>query len=70
MVGIKPKVYRARQIAEVYSIGISTVWRFAREGKLTPRKITDKVTVFSIEECDKFFCIANNICEDENMNIS
>jgi len=44
------KYLRAKETAEYLSIGLSTVWLYAKEGKLTPKKISTRVTVFSIEE--------------------
>jgi len=46
----RKKYLRAKETAEYLSIGLSTVWLYAKEGKLTPKKISTRVTVFSIEE--------------------
>lgn len=46
---------RAKQVALENSIGESTVWRYAKQGKLTPIKVTDGVTVFDRDEVDTFF---------------
>lgn len=42
-------------MANYLSIGLSTVWLYAKEGKLTPKKLSARVTVFSIEEIDSLF---------------
>jgi len=45
-----PKRLRAKQIAKEFSIGLSTVWLLSKQKKLTPIKVTDRVTVFDTEE--------------------
>ena len=47
------KFLRAKEVAKYLGIGLSTVWLYAKKGKLTPRKISDRVTVFSIEEVER-----------------
>lgn len=49
------KYYRAKEVAKHLSIGLSTVWLYAKEGKLTPVKLSPRVTVFDIEEINKLF---------------
>lgn len=49
------KMYRAKEVAQLLGIGNSTVWLYAKQGKLTPIKLSDKVTVFSIDEINKKF---------------
>lgn len=46
------KFLRAKEVAEYMGIGLSTVWLYASNGTLTPKKISPRVTVFSIEEID------------------
>lgn len=46
---------RAKEVSKRYGIGLSTVWYLAKEGKITPIKVTPRVTVFSIQELDKLF---------------
>jgi predicted DNA-binding transcriptional regulator AlpA len=41
---------RAKEVSEYVGIGLSTVWNFAKEGKITPIKISPRVTVFEIDE--------------------
>jgi len=50
------KYLRAKEVALYLSIGKSTVWLYAKQGKLTPKKLSNRVTVFSIEEIDKLLC--------------
>lgn len=53
-----PKYLRAKAMAEYLNIGLSTVWLYAKQGKLTPKKLSDRVTLFSVEEADK---LINNV---------
>lgn len=43
---------RAKQVANYLSIGLSTVWFMAKQGKLHSIKLTSKVTVFDKDEID------------------
>lgn len=45
-----PKKLRARQVAEEFGVGLSTVWLYAQQGKLTPIKVSERVTVFDTAE--------------------
>lgn len=47
------KYLRAKAMASYLNIGLSTVWLYAKQGKLTPKKLSDRVTLFSVEEADK-----------------
>ena len=49
------RMLRAKEVAKVYGIGLSTVWHYAKLGLITPIKITHKVTVFDVKELDLFF---------------
>ena len=40
-------------MAEYLNIGLSTVWLYSKQGKLTPKKLSDRVTLFSVEEADR-----------------
>ena len=42
--------YRAKELAEYLGIGLSTVWKWAKEGKIKAHNISRGVTVFDIEE--------------------
>ena len=48
--GAGKKYLRARDVCEYLGIAPSTVWYYTRTGKLTPIKISKRVTVFSIDE--------------------
>ncbi|QKE26605.1 hypothetical protein CP986_01695 [Arcobacter aquimarinus] len=46
---------RAKDIVKYYPIALSTVWLYAKQRKLTPYKISSKVTVFDTEEVCRLF---------------
>ena len=50
---ITPKFMRAKQLAQHLGIGLSTVWAYAKQGKITPKKISDRVTLFDVVEVEK-----------------
>jgi predicted DNA-binding transcriptional regulator AlpA len=45
---------RVAGAAQYLSVGVSTVWLYAKQGKLHPIKLSDRVTVFSKEDLDAF----------------
>ncbi|WP_418187060.1 helix-turn-helix transcriptional regulator [Aliarcobacter lanthieri] len=47
------KLFRAKELAEYLGIGLSTVWLYAKQGKINPKKISNGVTVFDINEVIK-----------------
>lgn len=49
------KWLRANGITDGYPIGLSTVWDWAKKGKLTPIKVSPRVTVFSAKEVENLF---------------
>lgn len=49
------KYYRAKELASYLGIGLSTVWLYAKQGKLTVIKISSRVSVFDIDEVNKLF---------------
>ena len=50
---ITPKFMRANQLAKYLGLGLSTVWLYAKQGKITPKKISDRVTLFDVVEVEK-----------------
>jgi excisionase family DNA binding protein len=46
---------RPKEVAEYLSIGLSTVWLYAKQGKLTAKKLSDRVTVFEVQELNELF---------------
>ena len=55
------KFYRAKQVTEYLGICKSNVWRLSKLKKITPIKISDKVTVFSIDEINKVFNLNDEV---------
>lgn len=49
------KYLRAKEVAEYLGIGLSTVWLYAKQGKLTPKKLSQRVTVFDVTEVETLF---------------
>jgi len=45
---------RAKDVAIYLSIGLSTVWMYANQGKLKPIKVSKRVTVFKKSDVDRF----------------
>jgi predicted DNA-binding transcriptional regulator AlpA len=48
------KYYRANEAAEFLGIGVSTVWLYTTQKKLHSIKISKRVTVFDINELERF----------------
>ncbi len=44
---------RAKQLALHLGIGLSTVWLYVKQGKITPKKASDRVTLFEVAEVEK-----------------
>jgi predicted DNA-binding transcriptional regulator AlpA len=55
------KFYRAKEVTEYLGICKSNVWRLSKLKKITPIKISDKVTVFSIDEINKVFNLNDEV---------
>jgi len=52
---MEKRYYRAKEIAVYLGVSITTIWNYAKDGKLTPKKLSDSVTVFDIKEVEKLF---------------
>ena len=50
---IIPKFMRAKELAKYLGIGLSTVWLYAKQGKITSKTISDRVTLFEVAEVEK-----------------
>lgn len=46
---------RVKDILELYPISRSAVWAFAKDGLITPIKVSPKITVFDANEINTFF---------------
>ena len=42
-----------QELAKYLGIGLSTVWLYAKQGKITPKKASDRVTLFEVAEVEK-----------------
>ena len=49
----KPRYLRSKELAIYLGIAKSTVWLYARQGKLVKHKISSKVTLFDVEQAEK-----------------
>jgi len=58
---IRDEQLRAKEVATYLSIGLSTVWLFAKQGKLKPIKLSARTTIFKKSDIDAF--IASRIDE-------
>ena len=45
---------RAKDVAQYLGVGLSTVWLYAKQGKITPIKLSASVTIFKKEQLDAF----------------
>lgn len=50
---ITPKYLRPKELAEYLGIGLSTVWLYTKQGKIKRIKISQKVTIFQVNEVEK-----------------
>jgi excisionase family DNA binding protein len=44
--------FRAAEAAEYLGIGLSTIWLYAKQGRLHPIKISPRITVFKKSDLD------------------
>ncbi len=44
------KKYRAKGLAIYLGVGLSTIWRWVKQGKIKSHKLSGGVTVFDIDE--------------------
>jgi len=51
---------RAREVSKYLSVGLSTVWLYAKLGKITPIKLSERVTIFKRSELDKFIALGKD----------
>ncbi|MFX4230585.1 helix-turn-helix transcriptional regulator [Aliarcobacter butzleri] len=65
---ISQKLLRPKEVALYLGIGLSTVWLYAKQGKIKPIKISGKVTVFSIDEINRKFELENIINNPKQEN--
>lgn len=51
----QPKLLRAKQVAKIGNIGLSTVWLYVKQGKLKTHKPSPRVTLFNALDVYEFF---------------
>lgn len=51
---------RAKELAKHLGIGLSTVWLYAKQGRIIPKKLSEKVTVFDVAEVEANLLGVNN----------
>jgi len=44
--------YRPKEAAEYLGVAISTLWLYIKQGKLTTKKISERVTIIEKKELD------------------
>ena len=50
---VLPKAFRAKDVAAYLGVGVSTVWRWQREGILPPGvRLTPRCTVWRLEDIE------------------
>ena len=54
--------YRPKEASHYLGIGLSTLWLYAKQGKITPIKLSKRVTIFPKSELDNFI----TDCREEN----
>ena len=47
------KFMRAKELANHLSVGLSTIWLYNKQGKITSKKLSERVTVFEVAEVEK-----------------
>ena len=49
-----PSNLRAKEASEYLRVGLSTIWLYAKQGKITPIKLSARVTLFEKADLDRF----------------
>jgi len=50
-----PRKLRARDVIKLYPIGLSTLFLYVKQGKISSTRVTSGVTVFDADELEAFF---------------
>lgn len=45
---------RAKDASKYLQVGLSTIWLYVKQGKITAIKLSDRVTIFKKEDLDSF----------------
>ena len=54
MSNILKENFRAKEAAQYIGVGLSTIWLYAKQGKLKAYKLSDRVTIFKKKDLDNF----------------
>lgn len=46
--------YRPKEVANILAIGLSTFWLFVKQGKIKTTKLSERITVVSEDELQRF----------------
>jgi excisionase family DNA binding protein len=55
-----PQNLRAEEASKYLGIGKSTLWLYARQGKLKPIKLSPRVTIFKKDDLDQLITNSSN----------
>jgi len=50
---LNKRFYRAKELAKHLGVGLSTIWLYAKQGKIEGKKLSPRVTVFDVYEVEK-----------------
>ena len=56
------KLFRLQEVAEKLCVGKSTIWYYSKKGLLHPKKLSDRVTVWTESDINNF--IASRINDE------
>jgi len=51
---MEKKNFRPKEAAKYLGVGLSTIWHYAKQGKIKTYKLSDRVTIFKKEDLDAF----------------
>lgn len=46
--------FRDKQASQYLGVGVSTIWLYAKQGKLHPVRLSSRVTIFKKSDLDAF----------------
>ncbi len=49
-----PENLRAKEACKYLGVGLSTLWLYAKQGKIKPIKLSERVTIFKKSDLDNF----------------
>ena len=49
-----PENLRAKEACKYLGVGLSTLWLYAKQGKIKPIKLSERVTIFKKSDLDSF----------------